>query len=192
MMNFVTTFEMSVDGRTRPAWYLYVSLGMMCYLTNTCLCQDISIAAGGAPTVVIFSHFTAGTKVRDILAKTTNANQWVLGDTVQVFENGRAGQNPTIFVYAGNTKWSPSNIDPEHRIDSAYKITRATSSVGDMMMSPLAAGNNSLPTVRNCTLAAGLGYVRKSSNALHVYSPMAMRLNNIMDRPDSTVTILYL
>jgi len=155
------------------------------------MCQNILIAAGGTPTVVIFSHFTPGTKVRDILAQTTNANQWMLGDTVHVFENGHAGQNPAIFVYVGSSKWTPSNIDPEHRIDSAYKITRATTSVGNMLMPTLAAGSTALPVVRNCTLAAGLGYIRKSSNALNVYSPMAMRLNNIMDTPDATVTIIY-
>jgi len=186
-----TTRKMHVGNLTGTTRNLYFSVVMIWSLVRMTVCQDILITPGGVPTVLIFSHFTPGIKIRDMLAETKNANQWLLGDTVQVFENGHAGQNPTIFVYTGTNKWAPSNVNPEHRIDSVYKITRAITSTGNILMPSLAAGSTALPTVRNCTLSAGLGYIRKSTNALNIYSPMAMRLNNIMDAPDSTVTILY-
>jgi len=155
---------------------------------STDVVANIVIKAGATPTVFMFAHFSQGTRVRQILSSVTG---WSPGDTVRVFENGHTGQNPFVFVFLGNSMWAPTNVNPLHLADSAYKVTRSATSSQNIFMSVQAAGTLALPIVRNCTLGAGFAYIRKSSNALNVYSPMAMRLNNIVDSPDSTVTIMY-
>ena len=171
---------------------------LLIVLMHTQLCQatrKIAIPQGNIPSTIIFAHFNAAAAltVRQILSSRTGG-MWMSGDAVMVFENGHPGQNWVVLRYDGDG-WGPVNINPIHRIDNVYVIVRSVACNGTLI---LALPNNSanqapavIPNTHECTLRAGVGFIRKSANAQNVHVPMGMRLNNIQDNPSATVRIMY-
>jgi len=156
------------------------------------LAQDnaVSLPPGDASIVVIFSHF-AEISVRNILGSirvSTETASWERGNTVVVFENGHAGQNPDTLTYSGS-RWLPFNVHPMHKEDSVYKITRHGSTM-EMVLTWQNNGIEPMALVRNSTVGAGIAYIRKSRGSdLHL--PIAWRLTDIQNNPSATVQILY-
>jgi len=159
----------------------------------TQLCEttrQIAIPHGNIPTTFIFAHFNAAAQstVKQILSSSTGG-LWMSGDVVMVFENGHQGQNGVVLRYDVD-RWGPVNIDPIHRIDNVYQIIRSASSTGTLFMQ-LPNNPALIPSAHQCTLRAGVGFIRKSANANNVHIPMRVRLNNIQDTPTATVQITY-
>jgi len=157
-------------------------------------------ANAGNPEMVIFTKFE-NISVREILSKLdltvdSGGADWKSGDTVEVFEDGHAGQNPELLLYNGTT-WLPHNVDPMHKEDSAYKFTRqhATS---DLVLSWQVDAADMSQT-RNSTLRAGIGYIRKSMDISaesdngfsEMHTPMGIRLTGITNDPSASVQIMY-
>jgi len=160
----------------------------------------VILHAAAKPAMVIFTKFEE-ISVRHLLSKldtTTDSGgaDWKSGDTVEVFEDGHAGQNPELLWYSGTT-WLPHNVDPMHKEDSAYKFTRP-GATSDLVLS-WQVGVADMSETRNSTLRAGIGYIRKSMDISaesdngfsEMHTPMGIRLTGIIDDPSASVQIMY-
>jgi len=160
----------------------------------------VTLHAAAEPEMVIFTKFEV-ISVRQLLSQLhTSAESggadWNPGDTVEVFEDGHAGQNPELLLYNGTT-WLPHNVDPMHKEDSAYKFTRQNAT-SDLVLS-WQVGVADMSETRNSTLRAGIGYIRKSMDISagsgtgfsEMHIPMGIRLTGIINDPSASVQIMY-
>ena len=160
----------------------------------------VILHAAAKPAMVIFTKFEE-ISVRHLLSKldtTTDSGgaDWKSGDTVEVFEDGHAGQNPELLWYSGTT-WLPHNVDPMHKEDSAYKFTRP-GATSDLVLSWQVDAADMSET-RDSTLRARIGYICKSMDISdgsdtgfpEMHIPMSIRLTGIINDPSASVQIMY-